>query len=1629
MRNSTVHGEFARRAALAPSSTALVSGEGGQCLTYGQLDAFANRIAHTLIADGVRRGDLVAVCVPRSVELVAAILGVLKAGAAYLPVDPGYPAGRNRELLDQAKPKLVLTEAYLKNVGTAPATPPTIHIGPTDAACVMFTSGSSGRPKGVVADHGSILRTFYGQDFQEFGPDQVYLQAAPVSWDAFALELYPALLHGSACVLQPGQAPDPELIAELVEKHGVTSLFLSAGMVAVMADLHPQVFGHVRQVVTGGDVPVLAALQRIRRDFPELRIVNCYGPVESMVLATSHQITAADLDTATIPIGTPINDTDVLLLDDELQVVPPGEPGEIYIGGPGLAQGYLGQPGLTATRFVAYHESRLYRTGDLAVRRPDGVLAFLGRADEQVKIRGFRVEPGEIEAVIGAHPAVTAVKVIAREDRPGDKQLVAYCVGGADADALRTHCAQRLPDYLVPSAFVTLDTLPLNPNGKVDKAALPAPELTSGPYRPPRTLAEEQLCGIFAELLGRDPVGIDDHFFHLGGHSLLAARLINRVRTTFGAELTHRDLFAAPTVAILANHLRTTRPDRPVLRPNLRTQGVSVILLSFAQQRLWFLSRLEQSPAYNVPVAVNLHGTVDRQALRAALADVVERHEALRTIFPENEGEPYQEVLTDVRPIWMEVDCLPDEIDPMVADASRYVFDLTAELPVRITLFRSAPNEHVLLVVMHHIVSDGWSMSPLMRDIAAAYQARVAGDAPEWEPLPVQYADYTVWQRELLGEVSEPDSLATRQLTYWSKALESLPEEITITADKQRPALPSYRGAVVPLEFDVTTHAALLDLAQREQVTLFMILQAALAGVMSRLGAGHDIVFGSPVAGRVDDALEDLVGFFVNTLVLRTSTSGDPTFRELLDRVRETDLAAFAHQDLPFERIVEALNPSRSLARHPLFQVMLVLQNNDEAHMALPDLEVSSRLAETGTAKFDLTVAFSEIRNPLGEIAGISGNFEYATDLYDRRTIELVARSMDLVIRAMVAEPGTRLSKVDLLPAPERTLLVDEWSGAKNSPTTGTAHDVFAAQAAATPGAIALIDGAAQLTYAELDARANRLARHLSANGVAQGDLLGIYLKRGIDLVVAVLATLKAGAAYTLLDTKYPVERLASIMDSAKVTTVLSRTQEMKAWTAQGSITWLDVTDAAVAAQSPAALQVPVSPADAVCVMFTSGSTGRPKGVVASHRSLVATFVGQEYVAFGPGEVVLQCSPVSWDAFALELFTALFFGGTCVLQPGQTPEPSVIAELIARHKVTTMHVSASLLNFLVDEYPHAFAGVRQVMTGGEAASAAHLTKLLELQPELRLVNGYSPVESMIFTVFHTVSKQDCERGSIPVGKPLHGKQVYVLDEHLNVVPVGIIGELYMAGVGLADGYLGQTGLSASRFVANPYGGGRMYRTGDLVRWRDCDNGEGVLEFCGRVDDQVKIRGFRVEPGEVETVIGRHDTVKQVAVVVREDTPGDKRLVAYVVGVPGRPLDLSALRESVAVALPDYMVPSAFVALEALPITPNGKLDRRALPAPAITASATSRRPRDEREETLCGLYTEILGVPGVGIDDDFFTLGGHSLLVTRLISKVRKAFGVELTIQMVFSARTVANLVEQFDNAGKARPALKARAR
>ncbi|HWO61971.1 MAG TPA: amino acid adenylation domain-containing protein, partial [Umezawaea sp.] len=1018
------------------------------------------------------------------------------------------------------------------------------------------------------------------------------------------------------------------------------------------------------------------------------------------------------------------------------------------------------------------------------------------------------------------------------------------------------------------------------------------------------------------------------------------------------------------------------------------------------------------------PIALRLRGELDVDALRAAVGDVVERHEPLRTVIRVRDGVPGQHVLptAGVDLDFAELSCAEADLDRVVQEASRRPFDLTARPPLRVLLIGLGVHDHVLLLVLHHIAGDGWSMRPLMADLADAYGCRADGRTPDRAPLPVQYADYSLWQRDFLGTDDDPDSPLATQIAHWRTALAGLPEEATLPTDRPRTARPTHRGDLVPIAVDPAVHHRLVALARATQSTVFMVLRAAFAALLSRLGAGEDVPIGTPVAGRADEALDDLVGFFVNTLVLRTDLSGDPTFRELLARVREHDLAAHDHQDLPFERLVEALNPARGTSRHPLFQVMVVVQNNSEGGPELPGLEVEELPADTGAAKFDLTLGVRERFDADGAPAGLTGELEYATDLYDCPTIEAAVTRLVRLLTSVTTDPDRPLSTVEVLSADELRTVTRRWNDTGTSPhPDATLHGLIAAGAS---DAVAVVDDRGSLTFGELGVRANRLAAHLVDRGVAVGDTVAVCLPRGTALAVAVLAVLKAGAAYVLLDPDHPAERLRALV--AHAAPALTVVEASRAFTSRTVDLVVEATAIAARPSDDVVRDVPAdSPA---CVMFTSGSTGEPKGVVVSHRALVTTLTGQRYAAFDRDAVWLQCSPVSWDAFALELFGPLLSGATCVLQPGQTPEPAHIARLIARHRVTVLHVSASLLNFLVDEAPEVFAGVHEVMTGGEPASIPHVRALLDRYPGLRVVNGYSPLENTIFTLCHPVVRADLDRVSVPVGRPVAGKRVFVLDAHLRPVPPGTPGELYMAGDGLAHGYLGRAGASAERFVANPFGapGERMYRTGDLVR----QDRDGVVLFLGRADAQVKIRGFRVEPSEVRAVLARHPGVRQVEVVVREDRPGDQRLVAYVVG------GADGLRAFAARHLPDHLVPSAVVALEALPRTPNGKLDRSALPVPDARPMA-GRAPRTPHEELLCGLFAELLGLPEVTVDDDFFDLGGHSILVMRLVSRVRSVFGAELGVRTVFDHPTVADLAAHLpatrDTAP--RPVLRARPR
>ncbi|MEV8435783.1 amino acid adenylation domain-containing protein [Actinosynnema sp. NPDC051121] len=1592
--DATVHELFAARAAATPDRTALI--HDGAHVTYAELDRWANRIAHHVPA-----GAVVGVHLDRGPALVAALLGVLKAGGCYTLLDTAFPADRLRQAVRRAGATALVGTPLdgldgLDVVDPHAAGPdhaPAVRVSPGSPAVVMFTSGSTGEPKGVLAPHRALVATLTGQHYAEFDADQVWLQAAPVSWDAFATELLGALLHGGTCVLHPAGPPDPADIARLVVEHGVTVFKASASLFNHVLDEHPEVFATVRRAMTGGEPASPAHAAKALEDHPHVRLTNGYGPAESMGYSTAHEITADDLAGRSVPIGRPVAGKHGYVLDGRLELVPPGGVGELHLAGAGLAHGYLGAPAATAERFVAdpfRPGRRMYRTGDLVRLRHDGVLEYVSRADDQVKLRGFRVEPAEVQAALTTHPDVSGAAVVVREDRPGDPRLVAYVVGGATPAEVRAHVTGLLPEHLVPSAVVVLDELPRTPNGKLDRRALPAPAYAAGDGEP-RTPQEEILCGLFAQVLGLPgPAGAEDDFFALGGHSLLATRLVSRVRGALGAELGIRDLFAAPTPRGLASRL-TAGSVRPVLR---RADRPDPLPLSFAQQRLWVLDQLG-SAAYNSPWALRLRGDLDVTALRAALADVVARHESLRTVFPQVDGEPVQLVL-DTAP---ELAVVPAE-DADVADLSSHRFDLAAEPPLRAHLLVVSPVEHVLVLVLHHIASDGWSKAPLLRDLATAYAARAAGDVPDWSPLPVQYADYALWQRELLGAEDDPDSLASTQLAFWRDALAGAPEQLDLPVDRPRPAVPSGRGGLVAVEFGPAVRDAVRALAEATGSTTFMVLHAALAALLTRLGAGTDIPIGSPVAGRTDEALDDAVGFFVNTLVLRADTSGDPAFGELLARVRAADLAAYDHQDVPFERVVEELNPARSLSRHPLFQVTLVVQNTSGGESDLAGLDVDPVSTWTGTAKFDLVLAVAE------HDGGLTANLEYAVDLFDDVTARsLVARLERLLA---TAQPATRLSDLDVLVPGERDRVLTDWN-ATAAPVD--AWESVPAQVGRwvrdTPNAPAV----GSMTFAELDAAANRVAHRLVEHGVRPGSVVGVCLRRSPAGIAALLGVLRAGAAYLPLDPDYPTERLAHMLADSAAPVVVTEAALRDRVTGPSVVCLEDLRDAP-------AVDVPVRPDDAAYVIYTSGSTGRPKGVVVDHRGLadLCAWHVREYDVT-PADRTGQVAAQGFDAAVWEIWPHLTAGASVHL-----PDDDVLADgdalvaWIADTGLTTCFLPTPRLELALDELAARPTALRVVLTGGDA-----LRRRPPAHTPFRLVNHYGPTEfSVVATAGDVAARSEV---APPIGRPVANTRAYVLDARLRPVPVGVVGELYLAGTGLARGYHDRPGLTAERFTACPFGGPgeRMYRTGDLVRW----NARGELEFAGRADHQVKLRGFRIELGEVESVLAAHPSVAHTAVVVREDRPGLKSLVGYV--VPRGPLDAAAVRAHLATTLPEHMVPTALVVLDALPLTPNGKLDRRALPAPELVTG--HRDPRTPREEILCGLFAELLGVPAVGPDDDFFDLGGHSLLATRLVSRVRTALDAELAVADLFANPTPAGLDTCLDRGTPTRPALRPAAR
>jgi amino acid adenylation domain-containing protein len=1651
---------FAVRAVVDAGLTAVVCGEAA--VSYGVLAGRVNRLARWLIAAGVGAGDPVAVLLPRSADSVAVLLAVLAAGAMYVPVDASYPDDRIRFMLADTAPAIVITTAGLARLtggarvleldtpraeGELAALPDgPVQAGERrgplsgrDPAYMIYTSGSTGRPKGVVVTHQGLANLAAFEQREVMAPAAAAGRrlraglAGTLSFDGSWNMVLWLLAGHELHVLDDDVRRDAHALVGYAREHAIDVIEVTptyAGLLIEEGLLDG--VNRPRVLALGGEA-VSAGLWEQVAQAEGVTGWNFYGPTECTVDCAVARVTGPRP-----VIGRPVAGTRAYLLDEWLRPVPAGVPGALYVAGAQVAAGYRGRPELTAQRFVPDPfqggGGRMYRTGDLARWTRDGQLEFLGRTDDQVKVRGFRIEPAEIAAVLAASPLVAQAAVIVR-----DSNLIAYLTPATTPDGtvpdepldpgeLRRYALGRLPAYMVPGAFVTLDVLPLSPNGKLDQAALPDPEHTAQ-GRGPRNQREEALCRMYAELLGREPIGIDDNFFALGGHSLLATRLTSRVRTELGAELSVRAVFQAPTVADLSAELASAGAARPALRP-MSGAGETTFPLSFAQRRLWFLSRLEgPGVTYNMAGALWLRGPLDCGALGAAVNDVIERHEPLRTVFPDVDGEPCQQILPMAR-ARLELGVLepgPGEFGVALERAANHVFDLAEAVPpFWAQLLAAGTDEHVLMIVAHHIAGDGWSTGRLLRDVGRAYQARSRGRVPDWEPLPVRYVDYTLWQTELLGQADDPGSVLAGQLAFWAKELAGAPACLPLPADRPRPPFASYRGDAVPLALSRGLHARLAGLARENEATLFMVLHAGLAVLLSRRGAGTDITVGSPLAGRTDEALDDLVGFFINTVVVRTDLSADPAFRSLLAQVRERVLAVLENQDVPFELVVEHLNPERSPSRNPLFQVMLTLQNMPRDADLVPGLHAEMQAVRTPTAKVDISIALSEYFDADGRPAGLTGSLDYALDLFDRETAEALAAGLVRVLEAVTAAPGVPevpVSRLDLLGLAEREALLALGDGGP-AVAGGLVPDVFAVRAVVDAGLTAVVCGEAAVSYGVLAGRVNRLARWLIAAGVGAGDPVAVLLPRSADSVAVLLAVLAAGAMYVPVDASYPDDRIRFMLADTAPAIVIT-TAGLARLTGGARVLELDTprAEGELAALPDGPVQAgerrgPLSGRDPAYMIYTSGSTGRPKGVVVTHQGLANLAAFEQREVMAPAAAAGRrlraglAGTLSFDGSWNMVLWLLAGHELHVLDDDVRRDAHALVGYAREHAIDVIEVTPTYAGLLIEE--GLLDGVnrpRVLALGGEAVSAG----LWEQVAQAEGVTGwnfYGPTECTVDCAVARVT------GPRPViGRPVAGTRAYLLDEWLRPVPAGVPGALYVAGAQVAAGYRGRPELTAQRFVPDPFqgGGGRMYRTGDLARWTR----DGQLEFLGRTDDQVKVRGFRIEPAEIAAVLAASPLVAQAAVIVR-----DSNLIAYLTPagpVPNGTEDLDELRRYATSRLPAYMVPAAFVTLDALPLSPNGKLDQAALPAPELTAPG--RAARTAREEALCCLFAEILGLETVGADDNFFALGGHSLLATRLVRRIRAALGADLPVRLFLQAPTVAGVIESLT----ADPAVRAR--
>jgi amino acid adenylation domain-containing protein len=1641
-QNKCIHQVFAEQVEKTPDAVAVVFEN--QQLTYRELNAKANQLAHHLQGMGVGSEVLVGLCVERSIEVIIGILGILKAGGAYVPLDPAYPQERLAFMLEDTNLKVVLTktecieilpvitasvillDADWQKVEQQSQENLVCDVTPENLAYLIYTSGSTGKPKGVQMLHASV--GYYLQAIAKILPvnsNDIYLHTASFSFTASVRQLFLPLSQGATSIIATReQTRTPLSLFELIQTQGVT---ISDGVPSVwryglmalesldVKNTEALSESKLRLIVFGGELLPYQLIKKLRNLFKKPpRFFNILGQTETIGHGFYAIPEDCNLEEGYVPVGHPLeNIQQVYLLNSHFEPVKIGESGEVYVAGSTLARSYLNRTQANAENFISNPfnpQQRLFKTGDVARYSNDGSLEILGRIDFQVNIRGMRVELEEIESVLKLHPSVREGIITAREDIPGELRLVAYIVANNqtfDWGEIRSFLEQKLPDYMVPNTFVLMEKLPVLPNGKLDRNSLPAPNISADirNFVAPRTPIEKVIATIWAEVLGLEKVGIYDNFLELGGHSLLASLVISRLRETLSVELSVGALFESPTVASLSEQIETSHHQNQQINPLPALQPVSRSLelpLSLTQQRFWFLDQMEgANAAYNIARALRLVGRLNLTTLQQAVEEIIQRHETLRTSFGIVNDKPVQFIAATVPFTLPLVDLqkLPEverlaELQRLITAEYTRPFDLTIAPLFRVSVIRLESESHVLLFTMHHIISDAWSVGIFLQELSTLY---AASPLPE---LTIQYADYTYWQRQWLQ-----NDVITTQLNYWKQQLADAPPVIKLPTDRPRFAMQTLRSSIqrFKLGYDLTNKLKILS--QKSGASLFMTLQAAFVTLLYRYTGQEDIVIGSPITNRNRLALEPLIGFFVNTLVLRTRLENNPTFRELLAQVRQVALDAYAHRDVPFDQLVEFLQPQRHLSHSPLFQVMFVFQNSPVEKLELPGLSVTQIELDrpTAGATFDLTLSMQEIDSEL------RGAFEYNANLFDADTIARIAGHFQTLVEAIAINPDECVGQLPLLTAAEQHQLLIEWNYTQTNYPDQCIHQLFEEQVEKTPDAIAVKFKNQQLTYRELNNRANQLAHYLQKLGVGEETLVGICLERSPTIIVAMLGILKAGGAYLPLDSTYPSDRLAFMLQDAQAFLLLT---EQRLW---GQLTniqqiCLDSDWSVICQESQQNLKCHTTADHLAHVIYTSGSTGQPKGVMILHRGVVRLVRNTDYIDLQPTDAIAQASNTSFDAATFEIWGALLNGAKLVILERETVlSPRDFASSLQTEGITILLLTTALFNQMIQEVPLAFRALRYFLFGGEAVDTKRVRQLLAAGAPQQLLHVYGPTENTTFSTWYHVQQIEPKAETVPIGRAIANTQIYILDEYLQPVPIGVPGELHIGGAGLARGYLNRPELTAQKFIPHPFQTNyKLYKTGDLARYLP----DGNIEFLGRIDHQVKIRGFRIEAGEIETVLSQHPQVQQAVVTVREDEPGNKYLTAYVVGET-ETLTSSELREFLKPRLPEYMMPAAFVMLKTLPLTPNGKVDRRALPKPETTNSqleAAFVAPGTWQEERLAEIWCTVLHQKKVGIYDNFFELGGHSLLITSVLSRIRESFAIALPLRSLFAAPTIAAL-------------------